>query len=248
MMSSKSTKSTLNVSEVEKFSKIADKWWDLNGEFAILHEINPCRISYILRQIEENFGKATSAARLENLSLLDVGCGGGLISVPMARLGAKVTSLDASHENIKTLKVYAEKNGIELSAQAALVEDFVKTKSQFDVVLALEIVEHVDNPELFIECLAKLVKPNGILILSTINKNLKSLALAKFGAEYVLNWAPVGTHDWRKFITPDDLSSMVKNSGLSLRDISGMTFSPFKAQKWSVTNDTSVNYFLCAKK
>lgn len=247
-MSLNSERSTFNAEEVKKFSKLADKWWDIHGEFAILHEINPCRLGFIIAQIESNFGKSTSTSKLKGIQILDIGCGGGLISVPLARIGASVTALDASEENIKTLEAYVKANSVELDARVGLVENFSQNDQKFDVVLALEIIEHVDNPELFVSSLAKLVKPNGLVILSTINKNLKSLALAKIGAEYILNWAPIGTHDWRKFITPNDLSSFVQSTGLSVSEIAGMTFSPFSAERWQISNDTSINYFLCAKK
>lgn len=228
--------STLNQSEVDKFSAIADEWWDETGKFRPLHKMNPLRIGYI----KDKFGD------LKGKRILDVGCGGGLLSVPLARLGGDVTAIDASDENIKVAQNYAERIGLEIDYQATLIEDFApKHKKQFDLVTALEIIEHVDNLDQFLNNCIDCLKPGGILIISTINRTLKSLALAKIGAEYILRWVPAGTHEWGKFVKPNEIEEII---GLRMKclDTSGMVFSPI-SNDWRLSRRTNVNYIMTLK-
>jgi 2-polyprenyl-6-hydroxyphenyl methylase/3-demethylubiquinone-9 3-methyltransferase len=225
---------TLNKDEVAKFSKIADKWWDESGEFGILHVINPLRIRFIKDNISSLGHKDFS-----KLKLLDVGCGGGLVSVPMSRLGFDVTAIDASPENIATCQVYANDNGLDINFRHCLVEDL--QQETFDVILALEIIEHVENPGSFLKYLAPLLKPKGILIVSTLNKNLKSLLLGKIAAEYLLNLVPKGTHQWSKFISPSDLATSLHALDLTPLISKGITLNPL-SQRWELSDDLSVNY------
>lgn len=228
--------SSINHEEVEKFSRIADEWWDENGKFKPLHKFNPIRLSYLRRKIEEKF------SRISEVNILDIGCGGGLVSEPLARMGAKITAIDASEKNIAVAKIHAEKSGLEIdykvSAAEKMTEEFYQ---KFDVVLALEIIEHVDNPENFLIDCAKLVKPGGLLFVATINRNLKSLALAKIAVEYVLRWLPKGTHDWKKFLKPSEVDSFAKKAELKLQELRGFCYNPLN-DSWKESEDVEVNY------
>lgn len=234
---------TIDDSEVEKFSAIADEWWDENGKFRPLHLINPLRIGYIKHQIEKHLG-----AKFSQYKLLDVGCGGGLISVPMAKIGFDVEGIDASEKNIMVAHAHAKKNNIKnLDYHFTSVENHApKNANKYDVILALEVLEHVVEIENFIYSLKQMLKPGGVLIISTINKTFKSLLLAKVAAEYILGWVPVGTHSWFKFLKPQDLRKMFKTVGMEIEDKTGMIFNPL-TREWKLGRNTNVNYFMVLK-
>lgn len=239
-MSATASKTSIDPQEVEQFSRIAEEWWDENGKFKPLHRINPLRISYIREQAEAHFGRSMSG-----LSLTDIGCGGGLISEPMARLGAKVTGVDASEKNIAVASLHAKQSGLDIRYLATSAEQM---NEQFDIVLALEIIEHVANLDVFYDALVKLVKPGGLMILSTMNRTAKSYAMAIIGAEYVLRWLPRGTHDWNKFIKPSEMARALQARGLHISDTQGMVFNPLE---WKFTlnpKDLYVNYLMVATK
>ncbi len=241
--------SSIDPEEVAQFSRIAAEWWDPKGKFKPLHEINPVRIGYIKQQIAQHFGKDADAIRaLEGLSLLDIGCGGGLICEPMHRMGADITGIDASEENIKTARTHAEQGGLEIDYRATTAEDLLTTGAQFDVVLALEIVEHVADAESFIASCAGLVKSGGLLIMSTMNRTPQSYLKAIIGAEYVLRLLPRGTHSWQKFLRPAEMLESMQSAGLAHVHSTGMTLNPFKWQWRLDEKDLQVNYLMVAKK
>ncbi len=237
---------TINKKEIEKFSKIAEEWWNPEGKFKPLHKFNPIRISYIKESIINSFKLDNKVKPLNNVKILDIGCGGGLISVPMKRLGANVVGIDASLKNIKVAKTYSKKNNLNIKYICSSPEK-LKIKDKFDVILMLEIVEHVDDIEIFIREGSKFLKKNGLIFLATLNKTLKSYIFAIVGAEYILRWLPIGTHDWEKFVKPDDLITIAKKSKLDRVDISGLKFNPL-INKWDLSNDRSVNYIATFKK
>ena len=237
---------TINKKEIEKFSKIAEEWWDPNGKFKPLHNFNPIRIKYIKENIIKDFKVKPSQKPLKKIKILDIGCGGGLLSEPMCRLGANVTGIDASAKNIEVAKFHAKKNKLKIDYKVASPEK-LKTKIKFDVILNMEIVEHVEDIDFFIKESAKLLKKNGVMFVATLNKTLKSYAFAIIGAEYVLKWLPIGTHDWDKFIKPNDLIRISKKNDLSLEKLDGMKFNILDGS-WKVSNDTSVNYIIKLKK
>jgi 2-polyprenyl-6-hydroxyphenyl methylase/3-demethylubiquinone-9 3-methyltransferase len=240
--------STVDINEVEKFSRMSEEWWDEFGKFKPLHQINPLRIEYIIYKIKNYIGINDSKEYpLKGLSILDIGCGGGLLSEPMARLGADVIAVDASEENIKIAKIHAERNNLNISYIHTTAEELVKEQKQFDVVLAMEIVEHVANVELFLHSTAKLVKNNGMLFVSTLNKTLKAYTLAILGAEYLLKWVPVGTHEWEKFLTPAQINKYLRENNFDLQHLQGISFNPVN-RKWYFSEDIKVNYMLCATK
>jgi 2-polyprenyl-6-hydroxyphenyl methylase/3-demethylubiquinone-9 3-methyltransferase len=227
--------SSIDPQEVEKFSRIADEWWSETGKFKPLHKFNPIRISYIRKKIAENLKID------ENLKILDVGCGGGLIAEPFARMGAKVTAIDASKKNIEVAKIHAQRSGLKIDYRSTTAEDLVQINEQFDVVFALEIVEHVANVEGFIENCSKLVKPGGLLFIATINRTLKSLALAKIAVEYILHWLPRGTHDWKRFLKPSEISSAAHNCEMNLKYLRGFSYNILN-DEWKETENLDVNY------
>lgn len=239
--------STINAKEIEKFSAIADEWWNVNGKFKPLHKFNPIRISFIRQKIIEHFSPNSEldeklAKPFVNLKILDIGCGGGLISEPFARMGAKLTAIDASEKNIQIAKIHAKKSDLEIDYHQISAEDFLKKRDEkFDVVLALEIVEHVSNVELFIKSCSSLVKVGGLVFIATMNKTVKSLLLAKFAAEYVLRWLPIGTHDWKQFLKPSELNFYTTANGLDLQKLKGFSYNFFK-DEWSESEDLAVNY------
>lgn len=238
---------TVDDAEVARFSAIADEWWDERGKFAPLHKLNPVRISYLKDQLIRHFSRdGQSATPLTNLSLVDIGCGGGLISEPMARLGATVTGIDASATNIGVASLHAQNAGVSVQYRATTAEQLALEGAQFDVVLALEIIEHVADIDLFYDALCHLVKPGGVLILSTLNRTAKSYALGVFAAERVLRWLPVGTHSWSKFIRPSEMAAALRKRGFTSADTTGLTFSPLS---WSFSlnpKDLDVNYLVVA--
>ncbi len=233
--------STINIKEIDKFSKIAEEWWNPIGKFKPLHKFNPIRISYIKENIVNTFKtKENKYKPLEKIKILDIGCGGGLLSEPMARLGANVTGIDASMKNIKVAKLHAQKSKLKIKYLCSSPEN-LNIQEKFDVILNMEIVEHVDNIKLFLKSSSNLLKKNGIMFVATLNKTLKSYLLAIIGAEYVLGWLPIGTHDWEKFVKPKDLENILKNYDLKLKKINGMKYNIIK-DEWSVSSDKSVNY------
>lgn len=240
---------TIDAKEVAKFDAMAAEWWDPNGKFRPLHQMNPCRLDYITGQIAlEHDRDLRSQAPFDGLKLLDIGCGGGLLSEPMARLGANVTGADASADSLPVAQRHAEQSGLEIDYRHTSAEDLVREGAQFDVVLAMEIIEHVADPQSFLDACAALLAPGGLVIVSTLNKTAKSFALAIVGAEHILRWLPVGTHDWHKFLAPNSVENMLKTSGLNPVDRKGMVFNPL-TQHWSLSpRDLSVNYAMAAVK
>jgi len=237
---------TINKLEIAKFSKISSEWWSPNGKFKPLHKFNPIRIKYLKENIIEHFKLKQTNSPLKGLNILDIGCGGGLLSEPITRLGAKVTAIDASKKNIQVAKFHAKKNSLKINYLCSSPEKLNLNK-KFDVVLNMEIVEHVEDLNFFIKKSSNLLKKNGLMFIATLNKTFKSYMFAIIGAEYVLRWLPIGTHDWEKFVKPDNLVSLAINSNLKLKKLSGMKFNPI-IDKWSLSNDKSVNYIAKFKK
>ena len=235
--------SSVDTAEVAKFEAMAAEWWDPEGKFKPLHMMNPVRLDYITRQIAAEFGRDLKAPRpFEGLRLLDIGCGGGLLSEPMARLGAKVVGADAAERNIPVARVHAEAQDLPIDYRHTTAEALVAGGESFDVVLAMEIVEHVADPAAFVATCHALLRPGGLMIASTINRNAKSFMAAIVGAEWVMRWLPKGTHDWAKFITPEELTGMIARAGLDPVDRKGFVFNPVSWQ-WSISDrDLSVNY------
>ena len=232
--------SSLNKKEVEKFSKMATEWWDPSGKFKPLHKFNPIRIQYIKENIISNFKLKIKKKPLDKINILDIGCGGGLLSEPMTRLGANVTGIDASSKNINIAKHHAKKNKLKINYICSSPEK-LKIKKKFDVILNMEIVEHVDDINFFINSCSKLLKKNGLMFVATLNKTLKSYMFAIIGAEYVLRWLPIGTHDWEKFVKPVDLKNILHKNNLKLEKLDGMNFNIIQ-DEWSISSDTSINY------
>jgi 2-polyprenyl-6-hydroxyphenyl methylase/3-demethylubiquinone-9 3-methyltransferase len=239
--------STINKEEIQKFSKLAEEWWDVNGKFKPLHMFNPIRIEYITEKIKKHFKIVENKASfLNGLNILDIGCGGGLISEPMARLGANVTGIDASEKNINIAQLHAKKSGLKINYFNASPET-LKNIEKFDIILNLEIIEHVDNVDLYIKSCSKLLKKNGIMFTATLNRSFISYIKAILGAEYILRWLPVGTHDWNKFLKPEELENFLSQEKFITIDIKGLKFNPF-LNKWKKSNDLSVNYIITSLK
>ena len=234
-------KTTINKAEVNKFDKIADEWWDPKGKFKPLHKFNPVRIQFIKDNVQEHFKIKNDFEPFKGLRILDVGCGGGLLSEPMARLGGKVMGIDASENNIKVAKSHLKKSNLKIEYLCSSPEKIIKKKEKFDVILNMEIVEHVDNLDLFIKKSSSLLKTNGLMFVATINRTLKSYLFAIIGAEYVLKWLPIGTHQWEKFVKPDDINQIAKNYSLLFKNITGVKFNLLSLE-WKKTKDISVNY------
>ena len=232
--------SSVNKKEIEKFSKMAAEWWDPEGKFKPLHKFNPIRIKYIKDNIIYSFKLKSKEKPLQKINILDIGCGGGLLSEPMARLGANVTGIDASDKNIKIAKLHAKKNKLNINYFCSSPEK-LKIKKKFDVILNMEIIEHVEDINFFIKSCSKLLKKNGLMFVATLNKTLKSYVFAIIGAEYVLRWLPIGTHDWEKFVKPEDLKNILSRNNLKIEKIDGMNFDIFK-DEWNISKDTSINY------
>jgi len=231
---------SVNKKEIDKFSKMADEWWDSEGKFKPLHKFNPTRIKYIKENIINNFKLKNKSKPLSGISILDIGCGGGLLSEPMSRMGANVTGIDASDKNIKIAKLHSKKNKLKINYLCSSPEK-LKIEKKFDVILNMEIVEHVENIDFFLKSCSKLLKKNGIMFVATINKTLKSYVFAIVGAEYVLRWLPIGTHEWEKFVKPEDLKKILMKYDLSLNKLEGMNFNIIR-DEWSISKDLSVNY------
>ncbi|MGB4106876.1 MAG: bifunctional 2-polyprenyl-6-hydroxyphenol methylase/3-demethylubiquinol 3-O-methyltransferase UbiG [Alphaproteobacteria bacterium] len=237
--------STILKSEVEKFSKDAPLWWDEKGPFAPLHRLNPARMGYIRAQIGAHYGLGETGLKpFKGLSMLDVGCGGGLVCEPLARLGAEVTGIDADPVAIETAKTHAAQSGLEIDYQNRAAENI---KEKYDVVLALEIIEHVEDPAAFVKTISKLVKPGGLVIFSTLNRTPKSFALGIVAAEYVMRIVPRGTHSWRRFVKPSELARHMRAAGMEPKNISGLVLSPLSGEFKISENDTGVNYFMTAR-
>lgn len=234
---------SIDAAEVEKFTQMAEEWWDINGSFKPLHRFNPVRIGYIQESIKQYFARAD----IQNIRIVDIGCGGGLLAEPLARLGAEVTAIDASAKNINIASLHAEKMGVKVDYRHTSVEDLAATGAQYDVVLTMEVVEHVADVESFMHSAAALVKPGGLLFAATLNRTLKSFAFAIVGAEYVLRWLPRGTHQWNKFLRPSELESYISGNGLALQELTGVTLNPVTGE-WRLSGDVSINYMLRAVK
>jgi len=232
---------TINKKEIEKFSKLATEWWNPNGKFKPLHLFNPERIKFIKQKLVSYFDLDPSSLKpLNKLDILDIGCGGGLLCEPLKRLGANITGIDASKNNIEVAKLHAKEMGLKIEYLHSSPEN-LKLKKKFDVILNMEVVEHVNNLDMFMENCSSLINKSGIMFVATINRNLKSYLFAIIGAEYILRWLPIGTHDWDKFLTPNELEDIVKKKNFSVDDLVGMKFDPL-LRKWSKSKDTSVNY------
>ena len=238
---------TINKEEIQKFSELADEWWDAKGKFKPLHMFNPIRIEYILDNISKHFKLSREKnLLLKNFEILDIGCGGGLMSEPMARLGGNVTGIDASEKNIKIAKLHSKKNNLKINYLNNSPEQ-LSEKEKFDIILNLEIVEHVDNLDLYLSSCHNLLKKNGLMFTATINRTLISYIKAIVGAEYILRWLPIGTHDWNKFIKPEELQKQLKDKRFLTKDLKGLKFNPILS-KWKKSDDLSVNYIICSFK
>ena len=231
---------TINKKEIEKFSKIAEEWWNPNGKFKPLHKFNPIRIRYIRDNIIKKFQLNRKDEPLKNIDILDIGCGGGLLSEPMSRLGANVIGIDASKKNINVAKFHAKKNKIKINYICASPEN-LKIKKKFDVILNMEIVEHVEDINFFVKKSSEFLKKDGLMFIATLNKTIKSYVFAIVGAEYILKWLPIGTHDWEKFVKPEKLQEIAEKNYLRLEKLDGMKFD-LLSDKWSLDSDNSVNY------
>ena len=238
--------STINKKEIDKFSKIAEDWWNPEGKFKPLHQFNPERIKYIRDNTVKHFKLTNKDKPFKNLNILDIGCGGGLLSEPMSRLGGNVTGIDASEKNIISAKIHAKQNNLNISYFCNSPENF-KSNKKFDLVLNMEIVEHVEDVNFFIKKSSELLKKNGLMFVATLNRTLKSYIFAIIGAEYILRWLPIGTHEWNKFLTPEELTNFGQKNSLLVEKIDGMVFNPL-SNRWKVSNDCSVNYIIKFKK
>ena len=238
--------STINKEEIQKFSNLADEWWDIKGKFKPLHMFNPIRINYITEKIKYHFNLQEKENLLKGLKVLDIGCGGGLISEPMTRLGAEVTGIDASEKNIKVAKIHSEKSNLKINYLVGSPES-ITLSEKYDVILNLEIVEHVEDVNLYIKSCFDLLKSNGLMFTATLNRSIMSYLKAIIGAEYILRWLPIGTHDWNKFIKPEELEKKLLDENLSTLDIKGFEFNPILS-KWKRSDNLSVNYIICSTK
>ena len=240
------SQTTINDAEIAKFTAMAEEWWDPKGKFKPLHKFNPVRLAYIRDHLVSHFGRDTSGMRpLEGLKIVDIGCGGGLLCEPLTRLGATVTGVDAEERNISIAKIHAEKSCLDIDYRVTTSEALVEAGEKFDVVLNMEVVEHVDNVPLYMKSCADLVAPGGLMFTATLNRTARAYALAILGAEYVLGWLPKGTHDWKKFLTPDEIRSLISRNGLHIIEDKGVVFHPL-ADEWRLSADTGVNYMVLA--
>jgi 2-polyprenyl-6-hydroxyphenyl methylase / 3-demethylubiquinone-9 3-methyltransferase len=240
--------STIDEAEVERFSALAAEWWDPRGKMAPLHKFNPVRIGYIRDQAAAKFGRDPKRLdSMKELRILDIGCGGGILCEPLARLGATMTGVDPSEANIEAARAHAEQGGLAIDYRCSTAEQLAEQGEQFDLVLAMEVVEHVADVPLFVASCAALVKPGGLMIAATLNRTLKSFALAIVGAEYILRWLPVGTHSWDKFVTPNELEIAMEQSGLHVTHEQGVVYN-LLADRWQLSSDTDVNYMLTAER
>ena len=239
--------STINKEEIQKFSNLADEWWDVKGKFKPLHMFNPIRIEYITEKIKHHYNLNTDKNNfLEGLKILDIGCGGGLISEPMARLGALVTGIDASEKNIKVAKIHSKKNNLKINYINKSPEQ-LETYQKFDIILNLEVIEHVEDVNLYLGACKNLLKNNGLMFTATLNRTFTSYIKAIIGAEYILRWLPIGTHDWNKFVKPEELQKKLRDLNFTIKDTQGLEFIPF-LNKWKKSDNLSVNYIICGIK
>jgi 2-polyprenyl-6-hydroxyphenyl methylase / 3-demethylubiquinone-9 3-methyltransferase len=240
---------SIDPAEVAKFTAMAAEWWDPKGKFKPLHKFNPIRLRFIRDTVEDHFQLAPDSRRpFTGLRVLDIGCGGGLVSEPMARLGATVTAVDASEANIKTAMTHAAQSGLDIDFRAGTIEELLETgEAPFDIVLNLEVVEHVADPDQFLQDCARLVKPGGLMLVATLNRTAKAFALAIFGAEYVLGWLPRGTHEFEKFLRPDEIDRPLRQAGLEVDPPQGVSFNPITDQ-WRLSGDTKVNYMMVSRR
>lgn len=242
------TDTTINPDEIEKFGRMADEWWSPTGKFKPLHKFNPVRLGYIRRMAGAHFGRPDASIRpFEGLRILDVGCGGGLLCEPMARLGATVVGVDAGEKNIGVAKLHAAQSGLDIDYRATTSEALAAAGEKFDVVLNMEVVEHVDNVPLYMKSCADLVAPGGLMFTATINRTARAFALAIVGAEYVLRWLPRGTHDFSKFLTPEEIEALLRRNSMRVIERAGVSFHPL-ADEWKESRDTGVNYMVLAEK
>ena len=240
--------SSIDTAEIERFSKLASTWWDPRGPMAPLHKLNPVRLGYIRDKTTVHFGRdAKKLDSLKGLRLLDIGCGAGILSEPLARLGATMVGADPSEENIAVAAAHAEDNGVDVDYRATTAEALAEASEKFDIVLAMEVVEHVNDVTEFVATCATMVKPGGLMFAATLNRTLKSFALAIVGAEYVLRWLPRGTHQWDKFVTPAELERAIESAGLNVTGERGVIYNPL-ADRWQLSSDMDVNYMLVAQK
>lgn len=237
---------TVDPAEIDKFRRMAEEWWDPNGKFRPLHRFNPVRLGFLKERLCRHFGRDASKPRpLQGLRILDVGCGGGLVAEPLARLGAAMTGLDATARNIEIARLHAAESGLAIDYRTGAAEELAAAGDSFDAVLGLEIVEHVASLEAFVAAAATLTRPGGLLVVATLNRTLKAFALAVVGAEYVLRWLPRGTHDWRKFVRPSELERAMRCTGLRLAELAGVTYNPL-LDRWVLGADLDVNYLAVA--
>ena len=238
---------TINKEEIQKFSSLAEEWWDVKGKFKPLHMFNPIRIEYITQMIRKYFKISDQKINPFNeLKILDIGCGGGLISEPMARLGAKVTGIDASEKNIKIAKIHSQESNLKINYLNSSPERLDK-REEFDIILNLEVIEHVENVELYIKSCNRLLKKNGLMFTATLNRTITSYIKAIVGAEYILRWLPIGTHDWNKFIRPEELEKKLSIENFKTIEVKGLVFNPLNS-KWKRSDNLSVNYIICSSK
>lgn len=245
---SEQARSTIDQSEVDRFSAMAAEWWDPTGKFRPLHKINPVRLAYIRDKVSQNYGRDPKIHRpLEGLRILDIGCGGGLLSEPVARMGADVVGADASERNIGIAQTHAAQTGVEVAYRAITAEALSAAGETFDVVLNMEVVEHVADVDFFISTCASMVRPGGLMLISTINRTFKAAALAIIGAEYVLGWLPRGTHQYEKLVRPEELEAPLSKSGMEILERTGVFFNPLQNQ-WNLSPDIEVNYMMLARR
>lgn len=242
------TPGTASPEEVARFTAMAEQWWDPHGKFKPLHDLTPPRLDFLRTHLARHFGRSLAAGKpLEGLTILDVGCGGGILSEPLRRLGAIVTGIDAGEANVQVARIHAEQEGLDIDYYQALPEELAAEGKLFDAVLVMEVIEHVPDIDALLEACARMVKPGGLMFLSTVNRTLKAFALAKVAAEYVLRWLPAGTHDWNKFVKPSELAAALARQGLDMADLKGMGYNPL-AGAWYLTADPEVNYLALATK
>jgi len=242
------TETTINAEEVDKFGRLAEEWWDPTGKFRPIHKFNPVRLAYIREHALSHFGKDGGIRQpLTGLTVLDIGCGGGLLAEPLARLGARLVGIDAADRNIAVARLHAEQSGLAIDYRATTAEALVAAGEQFDIVLNMEVVEHVDNVSLYMQSCAALVAPGGLLFTATLNRTLRARALAIFAAENVLRWLPRGTHDFEKFLTPAEIRALLTRNGLRIADETGVVYRPL-ADEWRLSADMGINYMVLAEK
>lgn len=242
------TRTTVNDAEIAKFVAMAEEWWDPKGKFKPLHKFNPVRLTYIRDSLCAHFGRDPNSIRpFEGLTILDVGCGGGLLCEPLTRLGARVVGIDAAERNIAIAKIHAEQSGLDIDYRATTSEAVVAAGERFDVVLNMEVVEHVDDVPLYMKSCADLVAPGGLMFTATLNRTARSWALAVIGAEYILRWLPRGTHDWNRFLTPEEIGAQLKRNGLRIIGQTGVVFHPL-ADEWRLSPDMAINYMILAER